>query len=484
MSRPLRAKPFVTQMRRGRLPARSCGHDPTIVDRPDRPSGRNASPSGITPSTIMSPARSRHGSRTEIRLGARAHPTRTSNRAHAPPSPSSSIRRSRTDSTCDQVPAQIRSVAAPPASRVRRRSNSIEVEVDEAMIVLGADTHKRSHTITAVSAATGELMGEQTVRVGAKGFAALVVWARGLGSERVWAIEDCRHVSGSFERFLIERGERVVRVTTKLMADSRRCARGRGKSDSIDAIAVARAALREGLDALPAAQLEGPELDLRLLVDHRERLIRQRVALNNTLQWHLHDLWPELQLPGSSLFYGRWAPRVARRLARAEQTMRVRIARDELRRIRELSQTIKALEVEIAGLVARIAPQLLTEPGFGPLTAAKLVGEVAGAGRFASDAKLARAAGVAPIPVSSGKTNRHRLDRGGNRQINATIHRIAVTRLRCHPETQDYIARKRAEGKSTKEAIRCLKRHLARRIWHLLQPPHPDRGTPPSPSIS
>jgi transposase len=134
------------------------------------------------------------------------------------------------------------------------------------MIVLGADTHKRSHTIAAVSAATGELMGEQTVQVGAKGFAALVVWARGLSSERVWALEDCRHVSGSFERFLIERGERVVRVPTTLMADSRRGARGRGKSDSIDAIAVARAALREGLDALPAAQLQGPELDLRLLV--------------------------------------------------------------------------------------------------------------------------------------------------------------------------------------------------------------------------
>ena len=302
------------------------------------------------------------------------------------------------------------------------------------MIVLGADTHKRSHTIAAVSAATGELVGEQTVQVGTKGFAALLVWARGLEGERVWAIEDCRHVSGSFERFLIGRGERVLRVTTRLMADTRRGARERGKSDRIDAIAVARAALREGLDALPAAQLEGPELDLRLLVDHRERLIRQRVALNNTLQWHLHDLWPELQLPGSSLFYGNWGPRIARRLARAEQTMRVRIARDELRRIRELSQTIKTLQREIAQLVAQIAPQLLTEPGFGPLIAAKLVGEVAGASRFASDAKLARAAGVAPIPVSSGKTNRHRLDRGGNRQINAAIHRVAVTRLRCHPK--------------------------------------------------
>jgi transposase len=208
------------------------------------------------------------------------------------------------------------------------------------------------------------------------------------------------------------------------------------------------------------------------------------VALNNTLQWHRHDLWPELELPGSSLFSGRWAARIARRLARAEQSMRVRIARDELRRIRELTQAIKTLEAEIAALVASIAPRSLTEPGFGPLTAAKLVGEIAGADRFASDAKLARAAGLAPIPASSGRINRHRLDRGGNRQVNAAIHRIAITRARCHPETQDYIARKTTEGKTHREAIRCLKRHLARRIWHLLRAPHPLAETPPSPSNS
>jgi transposase len=116
--------------------------------------------------------------------------------------------------------------------------------------------------------------------------------------------------------------------------------------------------------------------------------VRQRVALNNTLQWHLHDLWPELQLPGSSLFYGNWGPRVAGPLARTEQTMRVRIARDELRRIRELTQTIKALEAEIAGLVAQIAPQLLSEPGFGPLTAAKLLGEIADSAETALLAEL------------------------------------------------------------------------------------------------
>ena len=350
------------------------------------------------------------------------------------------------------------------------------------MIVLGADMHKRSHTIAVVGSTTGELLGKRTVQVGARGFGALLVWARGLGGERVWALEDCRHVSGSFERFLIERGERVLRVPTRLMANARRSGRERGKSDSIDAVAVARAALREGLNELPAAQLEGPELDLRLLVDHRERLVRQRVALNNTLQWHLHDLWPEQTLPGGALFSTKWSTRIGRRLARAEQSARVRIARDELRRLRELTQTIKCLEAEIGALVASIAPQLLSEPGFGPLTAAKLVGEIAGASRFASDAKLARSAGIAPIPVSSGKTNRHRLDRGGNRQINAAIHRVAVTRARCDPETQIYIARKTTEGKTNREAIRCLKRHLARRIWHLLQPPTPHHRTTPSSS--
>jgi transposase len=341
------------------------------------------------------------------------------------------------------------------------------------MIVLGADTHKRSHTVAAVAAATGELLGEQTVQVGRRGFGALLRWARSLDGDRVWALEDCRHVSGSLERFLIERGERVLRVPTHLTANARKSARQRGKSDPIDALNVARAALQEGLDAFPAAHLDGPELDVRLLVDHRERLVRHRVELNSTLLWHLHDLWPELRLPGGALFSKKWSTRIGRRLARAQQTMRVRIARDELRRLRELTQAINQLEREISELVGQIAPQLLSEPGFGPLIAAKLVGEIAGAQRFATPARLARAAGVAPIPASSGNTQRQRLDRGGNRQINAALHRVIVTRARCHPETRDYIARRRAEGKTTREAIRCLKRYLARRLWRLLQPPTP-----------
>jgi transposase len=351
------------------------------------------------------------------------------------------------------------------------------------MIVLGADTHKRSHTIAAVAAPTGELLGEQTVPVGQRGFGALLQWARKLDEDRAWALEDCRHVSGSLERFLIERGERVLRIPTHLTANARKRARRRGKFDPIDALNVARVALQEGLQSFPEAHLDGPELDLRLLVDHRERLVRHRVELNSTLLWHLHDLWPELRLPGGALFSKRWSTRIGRRLARAEQTMRVRIARDELRRLRELTLAINQLACDISSLVQQIAPQLLDEPGFGPLTAAKLVGEIAGAQRFATAAKLARAAGVAPIPASSGNTQRHRLDQGGNRQINAALHRVIVTRARCHPQTRDYIERRRSQGKSTREAIRCLKRYLTRRVWRLLQPPSPGTGHP-HPSLS
>src|SRR4051812_42456078 len=126
------------------------------------------------------------------------------------------------------------------------------------MIVLGADTHKRSHTIAAVAAGTGELLGQLTVVVGQGGFAALVQWARTLDGERVWALEDCWHVSGGLERFLIGRGERVLRIPTHLSAAARGSSRQRGKSDPIDAIAVARVALQEGLASSRSRTSTGP----------------------------------------------------------------------------------------------------------------------------------------------------------------------------------------------------------------------------------
>jgi transposase len=337
------------------------------------------------------------------------------------------------------------------------------------MIVIGADTHKRSHTCAAARAGTGEVCGERTAAARKPGFRDLLDWGRSLDADRVWALEDCRHVSGSFERFLIDEGERVVRVPPKLMGESRKAERARGKSDPIDALAIARAALKEGPEALPAAHLDERALELKLLLDHREDLVRSRVEDQQRLRWHLHALWPELELPAGCLDRTVWLERIARKLQRAEQSARVRVSRELVRVIRERTRRIRALELEITELVATEAPELLRLPGCGALTAAKLVAETAGVERFASDAKLARIAGVAPIPASSGNRQRHRLDRGGNRQLNCALHRIAVTQGRVHPPAREFLARKQAEGKSRIEALRCLKRHLARAVWQALR---------------
>ncbi len=336
------------------------------------------------------------------------------------------------------------------------------------MIVIGTDTHKQTHTCAAAKSGTGELSGGLTAAARKPGFRELLDWGRSLDCERIWALEDCRHVSGSFERFLIDRGERVVRVPPKLMGESRRAERSRGKSDQIDAIAIARAAIEQDPSTLPAAHLDQAALELKLLCDHREDLIRSRSEDQQRLRWHLHDLWPELEPPAGCLDRLVWLERVARKLSRAEQSARVRIARELVRAIRERTRRATELEREISALVKARAPELLELPGCGALSAAKLVAETAGVARFSSDAKLARLAGVAPIPASSGIRHRHRLDRGGNRQLNCALHRIAVTQGRVHPPAREFLAKKQAEGKSRMEALRCLKRHLARRVWKVL----------------
>lgn len=340
------------------------------------------------------------------------------------------------------------------------------------MIVIGADPHKQTHTAAAVEALTGELRSSETASARGEGHERLLAWGRAQGPERVWAIEHCRHVSGGLERFLVARGERVVRVAPKLMAGARRCSRERGKSDEIDALAVARAALREGPETLPGPHLDEEALEIKLLADHREDLVSQRTDEQRRLRWHLHDLWPELEIPAGALDRERWLKKLQGKLARCEQTTRVRISRELVRSIRAKIHRERELEREITKLVEAKAPQLLELTGCGPLTAAKLVAETAGADRFASDAQFARICGAAPLPVSSGRSDRHRLDRGGNRQLNCAIHRIAVTQGRVDPTAQSYLARKQAEGKSRIEALRCLKRHIARRVWNLMRTPH------------
>ena len=334
------------------------------------------------------------------------------------------------------------------------------------MIVIGIDPHKQTDTAVAVDGSTGELLGELTVPARVAGYERLLEWARALAAGRRFALEDCRHVSGSLERWLLARGETVVRVPPKLMAGMRRSARAGGKSDAIDAAAVARAALRE--PGLPLARLEGATREVRLLLDHREDLVAERTRIQQRLRWHLHDLDAELEIPAGALDRHVWLQRLGRRLARLEQTVQVRICRELVGRCRELARRASELEQEIAQLVKRQAPALLELPGCGTLTAAKLLAETGGIERFDSDAKLARHAGVAPLDASSGRQQRHRLNRSGNRQLNCALHRIAITQGRTYPPARTYLERKQAEGKSRREALRCLKRHLARTIYRTL----------------
>jgi len=338
------------------------------------------------------------------------------------------------------------------------------------MIVIGVDTHKRSHTFVAVDAATGGVLGERTILASDDGALAALRVAAALGDERVWAIEDCRHVSGRLERALVAAGERVIRIPPALTANARRSAREPGKSDRIDALAVAHTAVREGLDRFPAAFLDGQAMAIRLLCDYRDQLVAERTRAINTLRWHLLALDPELEasLRPSGLQGPRIRAKVARHLAKLGDGAQVKIAKGFLRRITEITRQELALRAEMNTLIAAHSPQLLAEHGCGTITAAILIGHTAGAERFPTDASFARHAGTAPIPASSGNTTRHRLHRGGDRQLNRALHTIALSRARTDPHTRAYLDRRAAEGKTKLEALRCLKRHLARHFWKLL----------------
>jgi transposase len=332
------------------------------------------------------------------------------------------------------------------------------------MIVIGVDVHKQSVTAVAVDEA-GRVLDERTVPVGSE---ELIGWAASLDAERLWAIEDCRLLTPWLERQLLSLGEELVRVSPKLTVPERRAGRVRGKSDPIDALAVARAALRE--PDLPRPQPgERVHREIKLLVDHRDDLVDERRRTQQRLRWHLHELDPTLVVPLRRLDRASHLERVGRWLARREQEIQVRIARELVTRIRSLTRAIDELNQELEQRAAAVAPALLELPGCGAITAAKLLAEIGPISRFKSDAQLARHSGVAPLQASSGKNQRHRLDRGGNRQLNAALYRIAITQSRYHPAARTYLERKQAEGKSKREAIRCLKRLLARTVFNTLK---------------
>lgn len=336
------------------------------------------------------------------------------------------------------------------------------------MVVLGVDPHKKTYTVVAIDE-NGRQIATLTVKTNRGGHLRLFTWAQRFaehGGHR-WAVEDGRHVAGRLLRDLVGAGEHVTCVPTKLMAAARAGARTRGKSDPIDALAVARAALRE--PDLPTAHLDPDALDLRLLVDHREHLVAERTRSINRLRWHLVDLDPDLEPAGRKLTTVKVIDELIARLGTVPPSVRRDLALEQAEEIKRLSVRIKTLENDITTRLTPMAPTLLAIPGIAALTAAKLLGEVAGIERFATPAKLANHAGTACIPVWSGNNERHRLNRGANRQLNCAVHRVAITQVRYHPPAQQLFARRRAGHDTKAGAYRVVKRHLIDVIYRAMK---------------
>src|SRR5713101_2912555 len=297
------------------------------------------------------------------------------------------------------------------------------------MVTLGGDSHKQTHTLVAVDD-NGRQLAQKTSPATKTGHLEVLQWAR-RWPERRWALEDCRHVSRRFEADLV----------------------------------VARAALRE--PDLPVAKLEGPGRDVRLLRDHREDLVGERTRIQNRLRWHLHELEPEAAIPARMLSRYHSLTEIEQRLGRHRGVV-AEIALELVVRVRELTRRINELEADIEHRVGGLAPTLMSLSGCGALCAAKVVGEAAGVSRFRSRAAFAMNNGTAPVLASSGNQKRHRLNRGGNRQLNVAMHRIAITQLSRPGPAKDYVAKRLAAGNTKTEAIRALKRRISDEVYRRL----------------
>jgi len=325
------------------------------------------------------------------------------------------------------------------------------------MVMIGTDSHKRTHTVVALDD-VGRRLGEKTLAATSDGHLTLVQWAA-QWPEVTFALEDCRHLTRRLERDLLTAGYRVVRVPTRLMAGARRGGREPGKSDPIDAEAVALAALRH--PDLPIAELDGPTREIKLIVDYRRDLVAERTRVHNRLRWHLHELDPSLHVPSRGLRRYCVLDDLAAALQGFDGVV-ARLARELVDRARQLTIQINSLEAELRPIVRRTAPSLLAIPGCGILSAAMILGETAGAHRFRNKDAYARFTGTAPIPVWSGSTKgKVRLNRGGNRSLNTALHMIAVTQSRGYGPGKAYLDRLAAAGKGRTEAVRLLRRRLS-----------------------
>ena len=351
-----------------------------------------------------------------------------------------------------------------------------------AVVVVGIDAHKNTHTLVGVDAG-GRKIAELTVPTTTDGHMKALGWALSeFGVELLWGIEDCRNVSSRLERDLLDAGQRVIRVPPQLMARSRASARTRGKSDPIDALAVARAVLRE--PDLPVASHDDISREFKLLVDRRDVLISQRTAVISRLLWRVHELDSSHAPTGIALARNKHQQELRSWLA-TQPGLVAELAREELADIMGLTEQVKELEARIAARIRAAAPSLLTVFGCAELTAAKLVGEVAGVSRFRSEAAFASHAGVAPVPHWSGsKSVRFRAVRSGNRQLNLVLYRIAMTQIRHNGPGRAYYRKRREAGDSHAQALRRVERRIARTVFGRLRTDHINQAAVPGNSRS
>jgi transposase len=343
---------------------------------------------------------------------------------------------------------------------------------DELDYVIGVDPHRDAHAFAVVHVRSGGVVFEASSAASSDGYAQLLRFAdlHAPGS-RVFAVEGTGSFGAGLARFLAGRGERVLEV-----GRLRRERRSGGKSDALDAVRAARSVLGQSRPAQPRAG--GEREALRALMAAREGAVNAKRAglcqLRDLLVTAPEPLRSELRpLTRTRLLRRLVAVRPERRRD-AELRGTLLAMRSVARRVQQLTAEERELAREIETLTRKLAPQLLAQPGVGPLAAGQLLLSWSHRGRFPSEAAFARLAGCAPIPASSGQTVRYRLDRGGDRRLNRALHMILVTRRRAHAPTIAYIERRIQEGKSRREAIRCLKRYLARNLYRLLEnPPMP-----------
>jgi transposase len=337
------------------------------------------------------------------------------------------------------------------------------------MVVVGVDAHTRQHSAAAVDE-VGRVLDRNTVGAGPRELDRLLGWIQSFPNERLVAVEGARGLGLPLVRKLLAAGEAVVDVPSVLTSGSRRQTGRLGKDDDIDAVAVARIALRDpDLLRLNADVLNA---DLKLLVDARDQLVQEATRVRNRLHALLLALSPgyrDVTGPLNSDAALHVAARLTGR-ARKSDPIRVQLARAAIRRLRALDRDAAELEKQITATLEALAPKnLLAVCGVGPLVAAKILGETHDVRRFRSRAAFASYAGTAPIPASSGVVVRHRLNPSGNRQLNRALYSVALTQARCDARAREYLAKKQAEGKSRPEAQRALKRHLANSVYQALR---------------